>query len=119
MEAQAEGTPVTYVNETELYTGAFNSKVVDKFINEGIIELVSNEQGLSTILLNGRDDFLSGFASGVNEASLGRDQYYADYNANPFAFSVGFEHYQHISKKKGVPPDYICHGFELNEETHR
>lgn len=50
------------------------------------------------MIINNHQDFLTGFASGVNEARLGRDQYYADYNANPFAFSVGYEHYLFMQK---------------------
>ena len=123
MEARAESEAggVVYDPETEQYTGIFNSTVVNKFIDEGVLELVSDEQGLTTILLNNRADFLSGFASGVSEAKLGRDQYYADYNANPFAFSVGYEHYRQVSKKKRPVPGYLCHGFidELTGEIHR
>jgi len=111
MEAKDEGTAVIYDNNTEQYIGVFNDTTVNKFISDGIIELVSSDEGITTIILNGRDDFLSGFISGVNEAKLGRDQYYADYNANPFAFSIGFEHFHHYNKKKRKDPDYFCHGF--------
>lgn len=115
MEANAENTAVSYENETEQYTGVFNISLVNKFIDQGVIELVVNEAGLTTIILNNRADFLSGFASGVNEASLGRDQYYADYNANPFAFSIGFEHYLQRQKKKRRGDAYLCHGFIFDE----
>jgi len=111
MEAKDEGSAVLYDNNTEQYIGVFNETVVNKFIGDSIIELVSNDEGITTIILNGRDDFLSGFISGVNEAKLGRDQYYADYNANPFAFSIGFEHFHHYNKKKRKDPDYFCQGF--------
>jgi len=114
MEAKSKGTGVLYDNDTEQYSGVFNVTVVNKFISEGIIELVASENGITTILLNGQEDFLSGFVSGVNEAKLGRDQYYADYNANPFAFSVGFEHFHQYNKKKYKDPDYFCHGFNDN-----
>ena len=110
-DENATDAAVYYDNETEQYTGAFNESVVNKMIDQGVVELVSNENYLITLLLNNRDDFLSGFASGVNEARLGRDQYYADYNANPFAFSVGYEHYLHHNKKKRNQIDYVCHGF--------
>ncbi|WDE04320.1 hypothetical protein SG34_023720 [Thalassomonas viridans] len=118
MEARVDGEAggVCYDPETEQYTGVFNPSVVNKFIDEGVLELVSNDGGLTIILLNNRGDFLSGFASGVSEAKLGRDQYYADYNANPFAFSVGYEHYQQLSKKKRPVPGYLCHGF-VDEQT--
>ncbi|MEP0176958.1 MAG: hypothetical protein ABJH28_21235 [Paraglaciecola sp.] len=116
MEAQSEGTPVTYDIETEQYTGYFNQAVVNKFIDAGLLELVDETDGLSCLIMNNRDDFLSGFASGVNEARLGRDQYYADYNANPFAFSVGFEHFLYLNKKPRLLVGYICHGF-INDET--
>tara|TARA_R110000737_G_scaffold31063_4_gene49606 strand:- start:943 stop:1104 length:162 start_codon:yes stop_codon:yes gene_type:complete len=36
--------------------------------------------------------------------------------SNPFAFSVGFEHFHQIAKKKRQLIGYICHGFE-NDET--
>ncbi|WP_281560217.1 hypothetical protein [Thalassomonas sp. RHCl1] len=122
MEARAQtssdigASAVGYDPETEQYTGVFNPAVVNKFIDEGVLELVADENGLTTILLNNRSDFLSGFASGVSEAKLGRDQYYADYNANPFAFSVGYEHFLQINKKKRPIPGYLCHGF-VDEQT--
>ena len=115
MEA-AEDTAVSYEVETEQYCGYFNSAVVDKFIKLGALELVEETDDAITILINNRDDFLSSFASGIREAKIGNDQSYADYNANPFAFSVGFEHFHKIAKKKRPDPDYICHGFE-NTET--
>jgi hypothetical protein len=124
MEAKSEETPVIYDSTTEQYTGVFNQTVVDKFIKEGVLELVTHDNGLTTLLLNGREDFLSGFAAGINEAMIGHDQYYADYNANPFAFSIGFEHYQAYAKKRkkssvnGV--EYFCHGItcEQSGETY-
>jgi hypothetical protein len=57
-----------------------------------------------------KSNFLSGFASDVNEEKLGRDQYYADYNANPFAFSVGYEHFLYMNKKPKKLEGYECHG---------
>ncbi|KGJ93925.1 hypothetical protein [Colwellia psychrerythraea] len=114
MEA-ANDAAVLYDNETEQYSGYFNSAVVDKYIELGALELVEGESTI-TVLLNNRDDFLSSFAAGIREAKLGNDQSYADYNANPFAFSVGFEHFHKMAKKKRPDHDYICHGFE-NTET--
>lgn len=114
MEA-SDDTPVFYDNETEQYTGYFNNAVVDKYIALGAIELVEQNNGEATILINNRDDFLSSFAAGVKEAKNGSDQSYADYNANPFAFSVGYEHFLQIVNKKRLLGDYICHGFELGE----
>lgn len=115
MEA-TDNSSVSYDNESEQYSGYFNHTVVDKYIELGALELVENNNGACTILLNNRDDFLSSFAAGVREAKNGADQSYADYNANPFAFSVGYEHFHHISKKKRQLIGYICHGFE-NDET--
>lgn len=115
MEA-TENSAVTYDGETEQYSGFFNNTVVDKYIELGALELVESDTGATIILLNNRDDFLSSFAAGVREAKNGADQSYADYNANPFAFSVGFEHFHHIAKKKRQLVGYICHGFE-NDET--
>jgi len=115
MEA-TDGAIVSYDIETEQYSGYFNSSVVDKYIELGALELVEGGNGLTIILLNNRDDFLSSFAAGVREAGNGADQAYADYNANPFAFSVGYEHFHQISKKKRQLEGYICHGFE-NTET--
>ncbi len=115
MEA-TENSAVTYDGETEQYSGFFNNTVVDKYIELGALELVESDTGATVILLNNRDDFLSSFAAGVREAKNGADQSYADYNANPFAFSVGFEHFHHIAKKKRQLVGYICHGFE-NDET--
>mgnify|MGYP000026485526 FL=1 len=115
MEA-TENSAVTYDGETEQYSGFFNNTVVDKYIELGALELVESDTGATVILLNNRDDFLSSFAAGVREAKNGADQSYADYNANPFAFSVGFEHFHHIAKKKRQLVGYNCHGFE-NDET--
>ncbi len=111
MEATDDAV-VSYDNETEQYRGYFNSAVVDKYIELGALELVEGTSDSITILINNRDDFLSSFAAGVREASNGADQSYADYNANPFAFSVGYEHFHQISKKKRQLQSYICHGFE-------
>lgn len=115
MEA-TDDSPVSYDIETEQYSGFFNNVVVDKYIELGALELVEGEVGTTIILLNNRDDFLSSFAAGIREAKNGSDQSYADYNANPFAFSVGYEHFHQISKKKRQLSGYICHGFE-NENT--
>jgi hypothetical protein len=93
----------------------FNNVVVDKYIALSAIELVEGTSGASSILLNNRDDFLSSFAAGAREAKNGSDQSYADYNANPFAFSVGFEHFHQIAKKKRPQSGYICHGFERDD----
>ncbi len=115
MEATNDSA-VTYDVETEQYSGFFNNTVVDKYIELGAIELVESNSGATVILLNNRDDFLSSFAAGVREAQNGNDQSYADYNANPFAFSIGYEHFHHMTKKKRRLSGYICHGFE-NDET--
>ena len=113
MEAN-DDSPVSYDNETEQYSGSFNSVVVDKYIELGALELV--ESGIEiTILINNRDDFLSSFAAGVREAKNGSDQSYADYNANPFAFSIGYEHFYQVAKKKRPVNGYICHGFERED----
>ena len=114
MEA-SDDSPVAYDKETEQYCGVFNNLVVDKYIALGAIELVEDVNSPTTILLNNRDDFLSSFAAGVREAKNGSDQSYADYNANPFAFSVGFEHFHQIAKKKRPQSGYICHGFERDD----
>lgn len=111
MEAGDE-SPVHYDVETEQYTGYFNESVVDKYIDLGALELIEQNQEGTCLLLNDRDDFLSSFASGIREAKQGSDQSYADYNANPFAFSIGYEHFHQLAKKKRLPLDYICHGFE-------
>jgi hypothetical protein len=115
MEA-TDDSSVVYDIETEQCSGFFNNTVVDKYIELGALELIESNTGATVILLNNRDDFLSSFAAGVREAKNGCDQSYADYNANPFAFSVGFEHFHQISKKKRQLINYICHGFE-NDET--
>tara|TARA_R110002167_G_scaffold97758_2_gene257736 strand:+ start:22349 stop:22753 length:405 start_codon:yes stop_codon:yes gene_type:complete len=115
MEATNDSA-VSYDIETEQYSGYFNNSVVEKYIELGALELIEGGTGATVILLNNRDDFLSSFAAGVREAKNGADQSYADYNANPFAFSVGFEHFHQISKKKRQLVGYICHGFE-NDET--
>ncbi len=115
MEA-ADDAPVSYDVETEQYSGYFNNAVVDKYIDLGALELVEGGSGATTILINNRDDFLSSFAAGIREAKNGSDQSYADYNANPFAFSVGYEHFHQIAKKKRKTSGYLCHGFE-NDDT--
>jgi hypothetical protein len=105
---------VSYDIETEQYSGNFNAAVVDKYIALGALELVETGNGI-TIIINHRDDFLSSFAAGAREAKNGSDQSYADYNANPFAFSVGYEHFHQITKKKRPISGYICHGFERED----
>ena len=102
---------VTFDPETEIYSGSFNAALLNKFINEGVFEVIDSDADSTNLLMNHRDDFLSGFASGINEAKLGRDQYYADYNANPFAFSIGYEHFLYMNKKPKRLEDYDCHGF--------
>ena len=113
MEA-TDDSPVSYDVESEQYSGAFNGAVIDKYIELGALELVEAKSGI-TILINNRDDFLSSFAAGAREAKNGSDQSYADYNANPFAFSIGFEHFHQIAKKKRPISGYICHGFERED----
>lgn len=117
MEANSNSSNATveFDPETEQYTGTFNEALINKFIQQGVFELVSNADGVTSIIMNNREDFLSGFASGVNEARLGRDQYYADYNASPFAFSIGFEHFLYINKKPKRLQAYVCHGFTNTE----
>lgn len=114
MEA-SDDSPVSYDVETEQYSGFFNSTVVDKYIELGALEFVEGGSGTTTILINNRDDFLSSFAAGAREANNGSDQSYADYNANPFAFSVGYEHFYQIAKKKRPVSGYLCHGFERED----
>lgn len=84
MEASDNNSAVSFDNETEQYTGFFNESVVNKFINEGVLELVNSNDSGTCLIMNNRDDFISGFASGVNEARLGRDMYYAE--RQPFCF---------------------------------
>jgi len=114
MEA-ADNSPVSYDVETEQYSGFFNNTVVNKYIELGALELVEGGDGETTILINNRSDFLSSFAAGAREAKNGSDQSYADYNANPFAFSIGYEHFHQLSKKKRPISGYICHGFERDD----
>ena len=114
MEAN-DDSPVLYDVETDQYSGFFNSVVVDKYIDFGALELVNSGSSPAIILLNNRDDFLSSFAAGVREANNGSDQAYADYNANPFAFSVGYEHFHQLAKKKNRHHGYICHGFKRDD----
>jgi hypothetical protein len=114
MEA-SDDSPVSYDVETEQYSGFFNSTVVDKYIELGALEFVEGGSGTTTILINNRDDFLSSFAAGAREANNGSDQSYADYNANPFAFSVGYEHFYQIANKKRPVSGYLCHGFERED----
>ena len=116
MEATSDNSAILCNAETEQYTGYFNESVVNKFTNEGALELVDNDGALICLIMNNRDDFLSGFASDVNEARLGRDQYYADYNASPFSFSVGYKHFIDMNKKPQQLIGYICYGF-INNET--
>ena len=115
MEA-TEDSSVLYDIETEQYSGYFNNTVVDKYIELEALELVSQGSGPTIILLNNRDDFLSSFTAGVREANNGNDQSYADYNANPFAFSIGYEHFLYLNKKPRQFINYVCHGF-LNDST--
>ncbi len=77
MEASDNNSVVSFDHETEQYTGFFNESVVNKFINEGVLELVDSNGDETCLIMNKIPDFLSGFASGANEARLGRDMYYA------------------------------------------
>lgn len=113
MEA-TDDSPVSYDVETDQYSGSFNSVVVDKYIDYGALEPVNSGSSPAIILLNNRDDFLSSFAAGVREANNGSDQAYADYNANPFAFLVGYEHFHQLAKKNRHH-GYICHGFKRDD----
>jgi hypothetical protein len=114
MEA-TDASAVSYDIETEQYSGNFNAAVVDKYAELGALVLVEGVSSSTIILINNRDDFLSSFAAGAREAKNGSDQSYADYNANPFAFSVGYEHYHQIAKKKRPVSGYLCHGFERED----
>lgn len=116
MEATEKNSAISYDVETDQYSGAFNNTVVDKYIELGALEFVESAEKTVIILLNNRDDFLSSFAAGVKEAKQGNDQSYADYNSSAFAFSVGYEHFHQMNKKKRRLEDYICHGF-LNDNT--
>jgi hypothetical protein len=111
MEATND-TPIMYDSQTDQYSGFFNKVVVEKYIELGALLFIEECGGQITLLLNNRDDFLSSFAAGVREAKLGNDQAYADYNANPFAFSIGFEHYHQVRKRSSKYVNYLCHGFE-------
>jgi hypothetical protein len=113
MEA-TDASPVYYDEETQQYHGCFNAAVIKKYIELGAISLVEGTSDI-TILLNNRDDFLSSFAAGAREANNGNDQSYADYNANAFAFSIGYEHFYQVAKKKQPVNGYICHGFEKED----
>ena len=55
------------------------------------------------------------FAAGAREAKNDSVQSYADYNANSFAFSIGYENFHQIAKKKGKVSGYIYHGFERGD----
>ena len=115
MEATEDG-PVSYDMETEQYTGFFNELLINKYIELGALELVQEGSGPTIIILNQRSDFLSSFTAGVKEAQNGNDQGYADYNAIPFAFSIGYEHFLFLNKKPRQLVGYICHGF-INDNT--
>jgi hypothetical protein len=41
---------------------------------------------------------------------------YGDYQSNPMAFAIGYEHFLDLSKKPKQLIGYIFHGF-LDEET--
>lgn len=116
MEATNNGdTPVIYEAEKDAYHGEFNSVVVDKLKDLGAILVVEGALG-KTVLINEREDFLSGFAAGALAARNGDDQYMCDYQSNPYSFSCGYEHYQHRQKKCQKTPykdatGYVCHGF--------
>jgi hypothetical protein len=114
MEAD-DDSPVSYDVETEQYSGFFNNAVVDQYIELGALALVEDGTDPICILINNIDDFLSSFTAGVREAKNGSDQSYADYNTNPFACSVGYEHYHQISKKKRQLSGCLCHGFESDD----
>ncbi len=116
MEAYSQNpdSSISYDPETEQYSGYFNVNVLNKFIDQGAFELIEHSDSGTCVIMNNQDDFISSFASGVNEARLGRDQYYADYNANPFAFSVGYEHFLFMHKKPKRLEGYLCVGFVSN-----
>ena len=126
MDGTSYDTPprVEIIPHDEVYVGYFDTTVIDKLISMGVIELLGlfdDERQL--IKLVERDDFLSSWAAGVNEARNGQDLHYADYSNHQLAFSAGYEHWHNRNKKalKGKLThysraiEYVCHGFLCQE----
>ncbi|AGG58073.1 hypothetical protein VPAG_00037 [Vibrio phage douglas 12A4] len=108
---------VVVIPHDEIYVGYFDTTIIDKMQRSGIITLVGvHDDEKQAIKIIERDDFLSSFAAGANEARNGNDLHYADYSNNQYAFSCGYEHWHNRNGKK-KPPDYsvekeyVCHGF--------
>ena len=130
MEAlPSDGTEYKYhptvllIPHDEIYVGYFDTTIIDKMQKTGVIELLGiHDDDQQAIRIIERDDFLSSFAAGANEARNGNDLHYADYSNNQYAFSCGYEHWQNRNGKKKRPPaydtnnEYVCHGFIMNAE---
>jgi hypothetical protein len=71
MEADAgnNGSLVVFNPETEIYSGSFNELMLNKFINEGVFEVIDSDGDFTNLLMNHKNDFLSGFAFGVSKQS--------------------------------------------------
>jgi hypothetical protein len=71
MEANSNNSSsmVRFSAEAEIYSGVFNKILLNKFINNGVFEVIDTYADSTRLLMNNRDDFLNGFASGVNEAN--------------------------------------------------
>lgn len=122
MDGSQYDTPpqVEFIPNDEIYIGYFDTTIIDKMQAVGLVELVGvfddERQALKIIQ---RDDFLSSWAAGANEARNNNDLHYADYSNNQYAFSAGYEHFKNRQKKalKGrfthysSDIEFICHGF--------
>ena len=114
---------VLMIPNDEAYVGYFDTTIIDKMQKIGVIELVGiHDDDQQVIRIIERDDFLSSFTAGANEARNGNDLHYADYSNNQYAFTCGYEHWHNRNSKKKKPPsydaqnEYVCHGFKMNNE---
>lgn len=119
---------VTFCPHDEVYFGYFDTTIIDKMQQIGVITIVGeHDDEQQAVKLVERDDFLASFAAGANEARNGNDLHYADYSSNQYAFSCGYEHWQNRNGKRKKPPaysaknEYVCHGFICDDtgEMHR
>ena len=58
MEATSNNSTsmVSFDPETEVYSGSFNATLLDKFIHEGVFEVVDSDGEMTNLLMNNRDN---------------------------------------------------------------
>jgi hypothetical protein len=119
-----------FIPNDEVYLGYFDVPTLHKLESLGVLVVIGEyDDERQAVKLCERDDFLASWQAGASEARNGSDLHYADYSNNQFAFSAGYEHWQHRQKqsaKRGFNHyssslEFVCHGFldGDTDELHR